>query len=116
MTTRFAAAALLGALALSPGAAPAEEEAGSLEEVVVESAHTPADHLALAAYYRAQADEARAAAQRHQVMGRAYLRGKSGGARPYQSHCRRISEQQEAIAQEYEALAKLHDEEAKQSD
>jgi hypothetical protein len=111
MRSRLVVASLLGALALA-GPALAEEEAASVEQVVVERAQTPADHLALAAHYRAKAEEAREAARRHQAMGSAYLRGKSG--RPYQNHCRKLSEQQEASAREYDALAALHEAEARQ--
>jgi hypothetical protein len=116
MSTRFAVALLLGALALSPGSAGAEEQGDSLELLVVEMAQTPAEHAALAKHYRAKADSARALAQRHQSMGRAYVGGKSTQGRQFQNHCRKIAEQQEAMAQEYDALAKLHDEEAKEAE
>jgi len=116
MTTRFAVALLLGALALSPGSAAAEEQADSLEQIVVEMADTPAEHAALAKHYRAQADQARALAKRHLSMGRAYVGGKSTQGRQFQNHCRKIAEQQEAMAQEYDALAKLQDEEAKKAE
>jgi hypothetical protein len=116
MTNRFAVAFLFGALALSPGWAAAEEEGESLEQLVVEMAQTPAEHAAIAKHYRTQADVARKLAQRHLSMGRAYVGGKSTQGRQFQNHCRKIAEQQEAMAQEYDALAKLQDEEAKKTE
>ena len=110
MVTRTATALLLGAVLLSPGLA-AGQEAHSLEQIVVEMAKTPADHAALAAHYRAQAEEARADMRRHESMGRAYMRGskqRTGAS----SHCKRLAERYGAMAGEYDELAKLHEEEA----
>ena len=114
MTARFAVTLLLAALALSPGSVAAEE-APSLEQLVAEMAHTRGEHAALAQHYRAKAEAARAEARRHQSMGRAYGAGKSAQRQHFQDHCRKISEEQEAIAQEYDALAKLHDEEGQKA-
>jgi hypothetical protein len=114
MTARFAPALLLGALVLSPGWARAGEEAPSLEQLVVETADTREEHAALARYYHGKADHARAEASRHQSMGRAYVGGKSTQGRQFQNHCRKLSEELEAMAREYEAMAKLHEAEAKQ--
>jgi hypothetical protein len=114
MVSRLAVAfVLLASLALAPGFAVAQEEAPSLEQVLAETADTPAEHAALAGYYRGKADEARALARRHKSMGHAYVGGKSAQKQHFQNHCRKITEQQEKIAQEYDAMAKLHDEEAK---
>src|SRR5512145_1157308 len=114
MSRRFVVvAALLGALALAPGVAGAQEEGGALEELVVEMAHTKAEHQALAKYYTEKATDARKLASRHQSMGRAYLGGKGMNKQALTSHCKRIAEQQEAMAKEFDALAKLHEEEAK---
>lgn len=120
MTTRIAALLLLGAVALAPGfAAAAEPE--SLEEVVVEMADTPAEHAALASHYRAKAADAKAEAREHDRMARTYkppqeIKMNWGTVQQRQKmadHCNRISQQSEANAQDFEALAKLHDEEAK---
>jgi hypothetical protein len=116
MIARFAFALLLGALTLHPGWAGAGEEAQSLEVLVVEIAKTPAQHTALANYYRAKAEHARAEASRHESMGRAYLGGKSTQRQAFQNHCRKLTEEEQALAQEYEALAKLHEEEAKKAE
>lgn len=120
MPTRLAAALLLGVLALAPGLATAQET-HSLEQVLVENAKTPAEHQALASHYRAQAAEARAEASEHDKMARTYkppqeIKMNWGTVQQRQKmadHCKRISQQSQANAEDYEALAKLHDEEAK---
>ena len=48
-------------------------------------------------------------------MGRAYLGGKSMNKQGMTNHCNRIAEQQEAIAKEYDELAKMHRDEAKKA-
>ena len=116
MSRRFVVALLLGALALAPGFALAQESGGSLEEIMAETAHTKAEHQALAKYYGEQASQARALAARHKSMGRSYLGGGRGQNRqPFMTHCNKIAEQQEAIAKEYDSLAKLHEDEAKKA-
>ena len=113
MRSKFGVAVLLGALALAPSLTVAEEGAHSLEQLVVEMAHTPADHAALAAHYRAKAAAARAEAKRHESMGRVYTGGKFMERARMQNHCKKIAADQNAIAAEYDELAKLHDGEAK---
>ena len=115
MSRRFAVAVLLGALALAPVFASAEEETQSLEQLVAGTAHTKAEHQALANYYTEKAAEARALAKRHQMMHRAYVGSKSGNKQAFEDHCDRISKHQEEIAKEYDGLAKLHEEEAKKA-
>ncbi len=115
MTGRIAVTLLLGALALSPGLAAAGEGAHSLEQLVVEMAHSPADHAALAAHYRAKAAAAKAEAKRHESMGRTYSGGKFFQRSAMQAHCKKIAASNTAAAAEYEALATLHEEEAKKT-
>ena len=116
MTHRIAIGLLAGTLALAPGFASAQDDNASLEELVAETADTKAEHQALAKYYGEKAAEARKLGHRHQSMGRAYLGGKSMNKQAYTTHCKRISEQPEAMAKEYDALAKLHEEEAKKAE
>ncbi len=111
MHRRIATVLLLGALAFSPGSALAEDSAALLEELVVELAHTPAHHAAIARHYRAKAAEARSEAARHESMGRSYGRGKLG-TRGASVHCKKLSEENSALAAEYEELARLHEAEA----
>lgn len=116
MMKRIAVGLLFGALALSPGLALAEEGTHSLEQVVVEMANTPAEHAALAQYYRAKAEDALAEARRHESMGRSYTGGKITQRQRMKRRCQKLSEKQAQIADEYMALAKLHEEEAKKSE
>ena len=84
-----------------------------LEQLVVKMATTPAHHLALADYYRANADTARAEAHRHRSMAITYRSGKIRNRQLMGTHCDRIVSAQEALAKEYEELAALHEQEAK---
>ena len=115
MSRRFVVAVLLGALALAPSFASAQEDSGSLEQLLAGTADTKAEHQALAKYYDEQAAEARVMARRHQAIGRAYVGSKGANTQTLQRHCQKIAEQQEAMAKEYDALAKLHEDEAKKA-
>lgn len=123
MTARIAALLLLGVFALAPGLAAADET-HSLEQVLVEIATTPAEHAALANHYRSKAADARAEAREHDTMARTYVPtghtkfnwGMIAQRQQMANHCKKISQQSEANAQDYEALAKLHDEEAKKAE
>ena len=123
MYSKIGTALMLGALALAPGSARAADQGPSLEQVVVEMANTPAEHAALASYYRAKANEARAEAREHDSMAKTYAPGTGqkttwGTIQERQKmadHCKKLSQQSDAIAQDYEELAKLHDEAAKKA-
>ena len=120
MTTRIAAILVLGALALAPGLAVADES-HSLEAAVVESATTSAEHAALTAHFRAKAADARREARQHDTMAGAYGPPGSGKTtwgtiqrrQKMADHCKRLSQHNNAIAQDFDALAALHDEQAK---
>ena len=111
MKRTFLVACLLGALALAPVFAIAQDT-GSAEEKRIESAHTKADHEALAKQYREEAAQARKGVESHKMMSRAYLGSKSGTSQTGANHCKKIAAEQEEIAKQYDALAKLHEEEA----
>ena len=113
MKTTIGIALLLGTLALSPGLAAAEEH--SLEQVVIEMAHTKAEHAALADHYRAKAKEARAEADRHAMMAAGYGGGKIAERQYMESHCKKISDEFRKIAIENDGLSQLHDAEAKKA-
>ncbi|HEU4428737.1 MAG TPA: hypothetical protein VFT98_08285 [Myxococcota bacterium] len=115
MRSKIGAALVIGALALSPSLALAGDEGHSLEQLVVEMADTPAEHAALATHYRAKAAEARAAAARHESMGRVYTGGKMMQREQMKAHCRKLAEENTAIAAEYEELAKVHEAESKKA-
>ncbi len=118
MRTMLGLAFLLGALILSPARVLAAEEAHeghSLEQVVVETVHTPAGHAALAAHYRAKAAEARADASAHEKMAKAYATQKRGATDKMGQHCKKVSANSKATAAEYDSLAQLHEAESKQA-
>ena len=113
---RLVVALLIGGFSLAPLFAAAQESGGSLEEIVVQTADTKAEHEALAKFYEKEAADARAAAKRHEAMSRAYVGGvRSGGGQPFGTHCKNIAEKQAAIATEYDHLAKMHADEAKKA-
>ena len=109
---RTAVVVLALALAMPAPALAAEES--DLEQVMVETASTPAQHQALADHYHARAAAARREAERHRKMAKVY-----GGTRSYRSqrppgtHCTKLAAGFDAQATEYDALAATHEAEAK---
>jgi hypothetical protein len=102
-------AAFLVVLLGAPTLAPAQEH--DIEHLVIEMADTPQEHLAVAQHYTMKAAEARDEVRRHEGMARLY----GGGGRSAQpqrgrQHCENLAKNFEAIAVEYEELAKLHQE------
>ncbi len=67
----------------------------------------------LNAYFRGKANSTRGEAERHRSMADAYRKGKFRSRKIMRDHCERIVSNQEALAKEYEALAALHEQEAK---
>jgi len=115
MKKRIVASLMFGALALAPAVVRADDRAPSLEELVVQMADTPAQHAALASYFRGKADEARNQARIHESMGRSMGAGKAAQQQQMKSHCQALSARYTAVAEEYEALAKIQDQEAGKS-
>lgn len=111
MASRLAILVVLAALC--GFAAPAwADEADSLEGMVVEMADTPAEHAAVARFFRAKAEDARQEMRLHEGMGRSYGGGKLGTRIELKGHCEKLADQYRAVAAEYEELAKLHDAQA----
>jgi hypothetical protein len=81
-----------------------------IEHLVVEMANTAQEHQAVAQHYRMRAQEARDEAARHTEMGRVYATRRSSTPQQGRQHCDNLAKQFQAIAGEYEGLAKLHDE------
>jgi hypothetical protein len=98
-------------LALAPAAEWAQA-AGSggadLLQVMVDSATTPAQHQALASYFRAKAADAKALAEAHQAMSRSYS-GKPGELRNMKKHCDEIAKLNQDLAAQYESMAKAEE-------
>lgn len=66
-------ALLVGLLALTPVMSTATgQDSISPEQLVIEMAHVPANHAALAAHYRAKAADTLAEAVAHEQMGQTY--------------------------------------------
>ena len=113
MPNKIGLALLVGFLALAPVMPTAAgEDSRSQEEVAIETAHTAADHAALAKQFRAKAAEARSEASVHEAMARTYGMQKRGAMDKMGGHCKKIASNDMSNAAEYDALAKLHDAEA----
>lgn len=96
-------------LALAPAAAWAQTSGTTgLLQAMVDGASTPAQHQALARYFRAQAAEAKALAETHQAMSRSYS-GKPGEIRNMNKHCDQIAKLNQDLAAQYESLAKAEE-------
>jgi len=108
----FRAVAFALALALSSSAAFAAGEHG-LEEVLIESAATPAQHQALAAHFHAKAAAAREEAERHRSMAKSYGGTKLVVAEAQRKHCTDLAQSLDAQAKLYDELAAGHEAEAK---
>jgi hypothetical protein len=91
----------------------AGSEHASVEALLVELAHTPAAHAALADYYRGKAAEARATAETHRSMGKHYAASKFFEREAMSKHCKALAKQFERMAAQYEELASSHAAEAK---
>ena len=106
MIATFAAGCLL-AMAFGAESAQADGDTNLLQ-VMVDSANTPAQHQALARYFRAEAAEAKELAQTHQAMSRSYS-GKPGETRNMNKHCDQIAKLNQDLAAQYESLAKAEE-------
>lgn len=112
MEIRIAAALLLTALLVVSPVAIGDEAARGPEDPAAERADASVEHTALARYFRAMATEARSRVRLHEYMARSMHSGKKRaqlGAR----HCEKLAELYGAMAEEFDQLAELHDEEAK---
>ena len=80
----------------------------------VQSAKTPADHEAIAAYYDGKAAAATKDATYHRQMGQSYkslaggATGKGYAASAMPQHCEAIAKAADSEAEQYKAMAKAH--------
>jgi hypothetical protein len=88
-------------------------EAEPIESLIIKMASTPEQHRALAEYYRQKAAAARKEAANHTAMATSYAGGKLARRAQMQEHCNKIIASNEALAKEYDALAAMHDADAK---
>jgi hypothetical protein len=105
-----------GILALAPAGTWAQTPANTsqhLEHLMIDNADTPAEHQALARYYRMKSADAKALAAEHRAMAKSYIGGNVASLRTMKKHCDRIAELNEELATQYEDLAKGEDAAAK---
>ena len=111
MKSTTIALGLLSVFLAAPVLAQAQQH--DIEHLVVEMANTPQEHQAVAQHYRMKAQEARDESARHQAMGQLYAARRSSTPQQGRQHCENLAKQFQAVAGEYEELAKLHDEMSK---
>ena len=109
-TLLSAALALFSVLPLAPRALAAE---ASLEQVLVESATTPKQHEALAAYYANRAAAARKEADAHREMGKTYGGVKGSQLATMKEHCEKLASLYDEEAKQYDMMASMQREMAK---
>jgi hypothetical protein len=107
----------LSALLASVFYVHAEPATPSIEALLNEMAEKPEHHQAISTYYRTLAADARAEAEKHKTMQSTYRHSHSklkgqGAGRAMADHCERLTQLQLSVAEEYEALAELHEKEA----
>lgn len=100
-------------LAMPVSSIAADPAAKSLEQIAGEAASTPEQHQALADYYRKKADDARAEVTKHRHMANSFVSRSPNGQTAMRNHCAALSDAASKAATEYDAMAKLHDDEAK---
>jgi hypothetical protein len=112
-TKSLAFGLLMGIAAIGFAATPEAPPADIVQKI--ESAKTPANHEALAAYFANEASTARAQADQHAKMGKLYLsnRGSGKGLAGMTSHCEKIVKEYQGMATEYDAMAAAHRQAAK---
>jgi hypothetical protein len=110
----FRPIALAAALLLLPALGPAHAAGDhGLEQVLIESASTPAQHLALAEHFRAKAAQAKREAEGHRSMAKSYVNTKAVAGPQSAEHCTKAAESYDALAAQYEQLAAEHEAQAK---
>ena len=83
---------------------------------LIATAKTAGDHQAIADYYKEQAKEAQAQAEKHKKMAQEYSMssiGRQATKTHFHEHCEALVRDYESAAKEYDGLAKAHEEMAK---
>jgi hypothetical protein len=116
IATLGAAVLLAAGLALPITYAVGAENVDILQKV--QTAKTPADHEAIAAYYEQQAAAAKKNADMHRQMAETYKGGgtaigKGSGATAMPQHCQNLAKSFDEEAAQYAAMAQVHRELAK---
>jgi hypothetical protein len=113
MKSRLIAALMCASWLVAPVIVSAQDD--SLEQLVIEMAHTRAEHTAVARHYMAKAEEARSEMRRHEKMANAYGSSKTTQPQRMRNHCLDLAKKYGEIAADYDDLAKLHQEEAQKA-
>ena len=93
------------ALAAAPLAGTAIADHSDSDALLVEWATTPAQHQALAKHFEAKAKAAKAEADNHRAMAKAYSSTKAANIKPQIEHCNKLASLADAQAAEYDKLA-----------
>jgi hypothetical protein len=101
------------ALVAAPIAGIAWADDSALEQLMVETATTPAQHKALAKYYHSKAAEAKAEADNHRSMLKSYSGVSVPMGKQQAEHCNKLASLSDSQAAEYEKLAASHEAQAK---
>jgi len=101
------------AIAAAPIASIALADDSALEQVLVSTATTPAQHQALAKYYHAKATDAKAEADNHRSMLKSYSGVSVPAAKAQAEHCNKLAALSDQQSAEYEKLAASHEAMAK---
>ena len=92
---------------VSPRPVMADEHMTHMEQMIT-GAKAPADHEALATSYEKEAQEARQKQAEHLKMKEWYEKNPALNKEGFSFHCQQIALQFQKMAEEYEALAKMH--------
>ena len=118
---QFSAARIifLGAVLTVTAHLQAQPAEAPIIQLINEMADKPENHQSISTYYKTKAAEARAEAEMHKTMKSTYKHDHAQfkgmpAAQSTDAHCDRLMELSLAEAEEYEALAALHDAEAAQ--
>ena len=109
----FHALILGAALIAAPLATVAMADDEAVVNALIESASTPAQHQALANYFKAKAAVATREAADHRAMAKSYSGQKATISAAQAEHCNRLASLSESQAAEYEQLAATHEAAAK---
>ena len=109
---RLLALAFVAAVAVVAAPSAVTAKAPTEEELLkrIDKGGTAMDHEALASYYRAQAKAAEKKGADHEAMADKYANVMVKTDWP--THCRSLASYYRKMAEEYEAMAKLHEQHA----
>jgi hypothetical protein len=108
----------IGAFGYPPNGSAEEDK--NIEQMI-SAAKTPADHQAIADFYRAEGNRLQREAEQHTGLAKKTV-SEAGGQMPWASHhyewaehCRKLADSLGTAAQEAQALARIHEDLAQSS-